>query len=130
MVAYDPNDSGVNLRAQPDGEVIGNLNNLALLQMQGPAGALPGWNWVYSGSLDEWGYVWGDLLRRELYQVQDPVDPSVNLRQSPNGNVITALSNGTLVRFLGIEEDWTLVATENDQQGYVHTDRMESPNCF
>ncbi len=130
MVAYDPADTSVNLRDRPDGRIIDQLPNLSLLQREGPAGAVPGWNYVFVLDTSTWGYVWGDLIYLARYQVQDPQDTFANMRRSPNGEVITAVPNGTEVHFIGTDGSWTKVLLDNGQEGYISTDRLDRPNCF
>jgi Bacterial SH3 domain len=129
-VAYDPTDTTVNLRDQPDGTVLANLPNLTRLQAPGPAGAEPGWNEVFVVESETWGFVWGDKIYRTYYQVQDPQDTSANVRRSPNGEVITSVPNGTEVRFLGIEGSWTQVQLDNGETGYISTQLLSDPSCF
>ncbi len=129
-VAYDPSDTTVNLRDKPDGTVLAALPNLTILQAPGPAGAEPGWNEVFVVESETWGFVWGDKIYRTYYQVQDPQDTRVNVRRSPNGEVITAVPNGTEVRFLGIEGSWTQVQLDSGETGYISTQLLSDPNCF
>lgn len=130
MLAYDPDDTSVNLRDQPDGSVLTSVSNLTPLNAEGPAFIEPGWNYVYVVDQDRWGYIWQDLIRRTYYQVDDPQDISANLRQSPNGSVIEPLANGTEVRFMGEADTWTQVELANGQIGYVATALLSDPNCF
>lgn len=130
MLAYDPEDSSVNLRDQPNGNVLTSLPNLTPLNAEGPAFIESGWNYVYVVNQDRWGYVWQDLIRRTYYQVDDPQDTYANLRQSPNGPVIEPLTNGTEVRFIGEAGTWTQVELANGQIGYVATALLSDPNCF
>jgi hypothetical protein len=129
-VAYDPEDDSVNLRDRPNGSVITSLPNLSLLQAEGPAGAEPGWNRVFAVESETWGFVLGDLIYRTYYQVQDPQDTSANVRRSPNGEVITAVPNGTEVRFLGIDGTWTQVQLDSGETGYISTQLLSEPSCF
>ena len=130
MTAYDPADTSVNLRDQPDGSVITSLPNLTQVQAEGPAGADPEWNRVYVVDSGEQGYIWGELLYRSYYQVLDPQDTSANLRQSPNGEMVSAIANKSLVRFLGIDGNWTKVELSSGQQGYILTELLARPDCF
>ncbi|MEM9151149.1 MAG: hypothetical protein AAGB19_11930, partial [Cyanobacteria bacterium P01_F01_bin.3] len=132
LVAYDPGDTIVNFREQPDSNsvIIRPLDNLTLVQSEGPAGTEPRWNRVYDTETDTWGYIWEDLLYHTYYQVQDPDGTSANLRDAPNGNLIAPIDNGTIVQFLGTEGDWTLVALGNRQEGYIQTLRLTPTNCF
>ena len=130
LVAYDPADTSVNLRDQPDGSVIDSLPNFSQVQMEGPAGIDSGWNHVYVVGSNTQGYVWGDLLHRSYYQVADPQDSFANLRRSPNGPVVTAVENETAVRFLGIMGEWTRVSLTSGQAGYIHSALLAPPSCF
>ncbi|MEO0457511.1 MAG: SH3 domain-containing protein [Cyanobacteria bacterium P01_A01_bin.114] len=130
MLAYDPEDTSVNLRDQPDGNILTSLPNLTPLNTEGPAGIEPGWNYVYAVDQDRWGYIWQDLIRLTYYQVEDPQDTYANLRQTPNGPVIDTLANGTEVRFMGTDGTWTQVELASGQVGYVATSLLMPPNCF
>ncbi|MEM6867519.1 MAG: protein kinase [Cyanobacteria bacterium P01_C01_bin.121] len=132
LVAYDPGDTIVNFREQPDSNsvIIRPLDNLTLVQSEEPAGTEPRWNRVYDTETDTWGYIWEDLLYHTYYQVQDPDGTSANLRDAPNRNLIAPIDNGTIVQFLGTEGDWTLVALGNRQEGYIQTLRLTPTNCF
>ena len=123
MVAYDPDDSSVNIRDRPNGQVIATVPNLT------PIGTLrlhrSAWNRTYiPGSDGEPGYIWGGLVRFSRLQVQDPEDTMANIRTAPNGEVVAALANGTKVTFLGIEGDWTHVEMDNGYRGYITTSRL------
>lgn len=130
MFAYDLADTSVNLRDQPDGKVIASLPNLSRLQTEGPAYVEPGWNRVFDVGSKTWGYVWGELIYRTYYQVQDPQDTFANLRQVPNGEIITAVPNGTHVQFKGVDGDWTQVRLRDGRTGYISSSRLGLPSCF
>ncbi len=137
ILAYDPDDTFVNLRNQPDGDIIVNLPNFTLLATEpgmAPAFIDSGWNHVHALAQNQSsfisGYVWEDLIRRTYYRVEDPQDTYVNLRESPNGSVAAALANGTEVRFMGEDGTWTRVQLANGQMGYVATALLTNPSCF
>ncbi|MEL6937972.1 MAG: SH3 domain-containing protein [Cyanobacteria bacterium J06598_1] len=130
LYAYDPEDTSVNVRDRPDGDIITDIPNFTTVSSEGPAGIEPGWNKLYVNDLDSWGYIWGDLLHRTHYQVQDAEDTSANLRQSPDGPVLTSVTNGTVVAFVGTTGDWTRVQTETGQQGYILNSLLTQPSCF
>ncbi len=64
------------------------------------------------------------------YQVNDPQDTSANLRQSPNGELIVAVPNGTEVLFLGVEGSWTQVQLGSGQTGYISTQLLSESDCY
>lgn len=130
MFAYDLADTSVNLRDQPNGKVITRLPNLSRLQTEGPAYVEPGWNRVFDVSSETWGYVWGELIYRTYYQVKDPQDTYANLRQVPNGAIITAVPNGTHVQFKGVDSGWTQVQLQDGRTGYISSSRLGLPSCF
>lgn len=132
LYAYDPNDTGVNLRDRPNGAVIKQVANLSEVYRADDAYAWidPGtWNHIelFDGTR---GYLWGDLLRHTAYRVYDPNDTSANFRSSPGGDVITPLANETEVEFLGESDGWTHVLTGRGADGYVATSLLATPNCF
>lgn len=136
MLAYDPNDTFVNLRSQPGGNIITSLPNYTVLrERSGPVVIGNGWNFVDVLESDrsayiQSGYVWHELIRRTYYQVADPQDTYANLRQLPDGPVLDTLPNGTEVRFIGEQGTWTQVELANGQIGYVATALLAEPNCF
>ncbi|MEL7313586.1 MAG: SH3 domain-containing protein [Cyanobacteria bacterium J06559_3] len=137
VLAYDPGDTAVNLRDQPDGDIVASLPNFTLLSTEpGMAPALidAGWNYVHVAAQNQpgfiSGYVWEDRIRRTYYQVKDPQDTYANLRESPDGSVVSILPNGTEVRFVGEKDTWTHVQLANGQMGYVATSLLTDPSCF
>jgi hypothetical protein len=138
LVAYDPNDTSVNLRDRPNGDVMDRLPNLTALSSQdGLAYIDPDeWNLVAVrrtnglGSTGQAGYIWHELLRRTYYQVEDTQDTYANLRQSPDGSILDTVPNGTEVRFMGEVGVWTQVELASGQTGYVATALLAEPRCF
>ncbi|MEO1633909.1 MAG: SH3 domain-containing protein, partial [Cyanobacteria bacterium J06631_9] len=133
LFAYDAEDTTVNVRESPNGEVIDSVPNLTRIQAKDLAFIESEWNEVLVSTNTKnivSGYIWGDMLYRTVYQVQDTEDPTVNLRTAPNGNVLTAVTNGTEVGFLGVEGEWTQVQLGNGQVGYIATTRLVPPSCF
>ncbi len=126
-VAYDPTNMTVNLSLQPGGNHLDSLPNLTRLQVELDE---LGWDRVFVVKTETWGYVRDDFIYRTYYQVQDLQDTSANVRRSPNGEVITAVPNGTEVRFLGIEGSWTQVQLDSGETGYISTQLLSDPNCF
>lgn len=136
MFAYDPEDTTVNFRDAPDGNIIARLPNLTRLQpTAGPAGADAGWNHVYIMETQELGYVWGDVIYRTAYRVQDPNDTGANLHQTPGGDIVATIPNGTTVNFLGSTRDWMHVslpvneAYKTGQDGYIAASLLTGPAC-
>ncbi|MEO1791978.1 MAG: protein kinase [Cyanobacteria bacterium J06629_19] len=130
LLAYDPEDTSVNVRSSPNGNLIDTLPNLSIVQQEGPALIETGWNLVNINDTGIQGYILGDLLYRTTYQVNDPSDTSANLRQTPDGELIAAIDNSTEVKFLGTNGSWTQVELNNGQSGYISTSRLAEPNCF
>ena len=142
LIAYDPEDSSINVRDSPNGNVVEAIPNLSMLSRKGTTAVATswtqeGWNDVQVSDTTTSGYIWGELLYRTAYQVNDPLDTFVNLRDAPNGDIVTALDNGTEVRFLGTEEDWTQIQVTlepsgepaSEQTGYVSTSLLAEPDC-
>ena len=136
MLAYDPEDSSVNLRDQPDGSIVTGLPNFTPLEVHtGPAFVEPGWNFIHVLEPDrsayrQSGYIWYELIRRTHYQVEDPQNSAANFRPSPDGPVIDTLANGTEVRFMGEVGTWTKVELADNRTGYVTTALLTDPSCF
>ena len=136
MLAYDPEDTSVNLRDQPDGNIVTGLPNFTPLGIHtGPALVEPGWNFIHVLEPDRsayWqsGYIWHELIRRTHYQVADPQDSAANFRQSPDGPVIATLANGTEVQFMGEVGTWTQVELADHRTGYITTALLTDPSCF
>ena len=136
MLAYDPADTSVNLRDQPDGNIVTSLPNFTPLGVHaGPAFVEPGWNLIHvlepdRSAYQQSGYVWHELIRRTHYQVEDPQNSAANFRPSPDGPVIDTLANGTEVRFMGEVGTWTKVELADNRTGYVTTALLTDPSCF
>ncbi|MEL6402227.1 MAG: SH3 domain-containing protein [Cyanobacteria bacterium J06626_4] len=136
MLAYDPEDTSVNLRDRPDGNIVTSLPNFTPLGVHtGPAFVEPGWNFIHvlapdRSAYQQSGYVWHELIRRTHYQVEDPQDSAANFRQSPDGPVIDTLANGTEVQFMGEAGTWTQVKLADNRIGYVATALLTDPSCF
>ncbi|MEM8721150.1 MAG: SH3 domain-containing protein [Cyanobacteria bacterium P01_G01_bin.39] len=124
--AYDSNDSGVNLRTQPNGTVIKKIINFTKISSEHTGGN----RWL-SVSLENGsqGYMWGQLIRPSLYRVYDHNDTYANLRRSPNGTLITAVPNNTVVKFLGASNKWTHVRLPNGIEGYIYTELLDNIHC-
>ena len=129
LTAYDPEDSSVNVRDSPDGTIIEAIPNLSIVSIKGPATVEARWHDVSVNNTATKGYIWGELLYRTAYQVNDPTDTFANLRDAAGGNAIAAINNGTEVQFLGTEGDWTQVQLGNGQTGYVSTPLLAEPDC-
>lgn len=138
LLAYDPNDTSVNLRDRPNGDVMDSLPNLTPVSAQDLLAYIfpDEWNLVVVqrvnglGSTGQAGYIWHELLRRTYYQVEDTQDTYANLRQSPDGPVLDTVPNGTEVRFMGEVDVWTQVELADGQTGYVATALLTEPSCF
>ena len=131
LLAYDPEDTYVNVRDQPNGNIVRSLPNFALIQSaDGPIGITEGWNEVLISMTQSKGYIHSDLISRTTYEVLDPNDTSANLRSAPDSEVITALANGTVVRFLSRKGDWTQVETQAGDIGYIASTLLAPPSCY
>ena len=132
LYAYDPEDTGVNVRDQPNGDVITQVPNLSsVYRADDPYAWIEPDTWNHIKLPDgTQGYLWGALLRHTAYRVYDPNDTAANLRAVPGGDVIVALPNDTEVEFLGEEGDWTHVRLGRGTDGYIATLLLGTPNCF
>lgn len=129
LFAYDPNDTFVNVRDRPNGEIIASLPNFSRLQLANDSlEPSQGWNEIYSGHRTR-GYVYSDLISRTVLSVLDPNDSGANLRSSPNGPIIKKLPNGTPVKFAGTDGNWTIVETEDERIGRISTALLAPPTC-
>jgi len=129
LAAYDPEDNTVNVRDTPDGSVIETIPNLSLISVERPTTLESGWRSVSVNDTGTQGYIWGELLYRAAYLVNDPTDTSANMRDAPNGNIIEPIDNGEVVEFLGIEGEWTHVKLGGEQTGYISTALLAEPDC-
>lgn len=134
LVAFDPNDTFVNLREIPNGLILRSLpNGTRLGKPNEPALIEPGWTAVQVNIREgktERGYVFSELLHRSIYEVRDPEDTIVNLREKPNGMILKSLVNGTEVAFVSEEDQWTKVRLLSGEEGYIFSTLLNPPSCF
>lgn len=119
MRVFDAKDTYVNLRSTPNGRVMMRLDNGSTVSVYGRTG---GWSRVQYPAARTAGYVYSQLLvpcTGTCMIVADPSDTYVNLRSTPNGRVVTRLSNGTRVYVYGRSGNWSWVEHEWDR---VRTD--------
>jgi hypothetical protein len=127
LTVFDPKDRAANLRRSPNGPIIMAVANGALVSTTNLANIEPGWTRVQVGNRN--GYMFSKFLHHSIAQVIDPQDRSVNLRRSPNGQVLQALPNRTEVMFLGLQGDWAQVRLVNGRVGYLFAKFLRPPMC-
>jgi hypothetical protein len=127
---FDLNDTKVNLRQSPNGRIVRTVANGTKVTDTYPETPPSPPNWMPVLYQNQTVYVWRRFLYRLIYEVVDPKDRSVNLRRSPNGSIIRALPNATLVMLLAPQGNWSKVRLENGQEGYVFSKFLREPGCF
>ncbi|WP_150496613.1 SH3 domain-containing protein [Roseibium aquae] len=120
-VISDPTDRALNVRETPNGRVINRLKNgrtVEITQFENDAKGRP-WGYAtgyYEGRFRNWGWVFMEALAcggpKDISQiagkscvVADPVDPTLNVRATPNGELINRLRNGRIIRITEIRDD-------------------------
>lgn len=120
-VVSDPTDRALNVRETPNGRVINRLKNgrtVEITQFENDAKGRP-WGYAtgyYEGRFRNWGWVFMAAVacngEQELSQVDgkscvvaDPVDPTLNVRATPNGELINRLRNGRRIKITEIRND-------------------------
>lgn len=136
-VVYDPNDTYVNVRKAPNGQIIRRIPNGA---KTGVIGEKNGWyNVAFDARFDSIeGFMKKELLwaNDSCYAIDDK-DTYVNLREqaSINSRVIRRVNNGTPVTCLnGIPENlntWVKVKVEDGtgKVGYMYGTKVGHPSC-
>jgi SH3-like domain-containing protein len=107
MKVFDPNDTYVNLRETPNGRVMMRLNNGTTVNVKERSGE---WSKVEYPAGRVSGYLFSKLLTScsgTCMVVADPNDTYVNLRRTPNGQVLARLKNGTRVYVYGRSGEWS-----------------------
>jgi hypothetical protein len=130
LTVFDAKDSFANLRQSPNGKVLTRIPNGSLVNtVDGRARIQPGWTAIRLPTMR--GYIASTLLHRSVYRVIDPQDKTVNLRSSPNGQVITSIPNDTEVMFLGKSGDgrWSRVRLASGKIGFIFAKFLLPPNC-
>ena len=61
------------------------------------------------------------------YTVSDP-DGFSNLRESPNGNIIKEVNEGTIFHVIGIENGFKKVSLEDGTEGFIHASKVVEYN--
>jgi len=120
-VIADAQDTALNVRDAPNGRVINRLRNGRKVEISKflndskgrPWGYANGkykgnyrnWGWVFMASLDCASSNEKDLPAKLSCIVADPLDPTLNVRSSPNGTVINRLRNGRKINVTRIKKD-------------------------
>jgi uncharacterized protein YgiM (DUF1202 family) len=136
-IVYDPNDTYVNVRTAPNGQIIRRIPNGA---KTGIFAEKNGWyNVAFDSRFDNIeGFIKKELLwpSTSCYAIDDK-DTYVNLREqaSINSRVIRRVNNGTPVTCLnGIPENlntWVKVRLEDGtgKVGYMYGTKVGHPSC-
>jgi hypothetical protein len=120
-VVSDPTDRALNVRETPNGRVINRLRNgrtVEITQFENDAKGRP-WGYAtgyYKGRFRNWGWVFMAAVAcdgaQDISQVDgkscvvaDPVDPTLNVRATPNGELINRLRNGRKIKITEIRND-------------------------
>lgn len=101
----DPTGTPLNVRASPDGKIIGTLKNGDLVEFVEHKEE-KGKRWALVSRFSEAaGYVFGAYLKCEgkdavgtICTVADPTGSPLNIRESPNGDIYGTWDNGVRVR--------------------------------
>jgi len=131
-VIYDPNDTYVNVRTAPNGNVIQGIPNGSKTSV---IGEQSGWYKVnFDSRFDSiTGFMKKELLWRSMkLYAMDLEDTYVNLRESPNGSVIRQVRNGTPLTFIeGNRNQWLKVRLEDGSGtvGYMYAPLVADPSC-
>ncbi len=132
FVVRDPNDTYVNVRTSPNGNIIRGIPNGSKTSI---IGEQQGW---YKVSFDSrfdsiTGFMKKELLWRSTRRyAMDLKDTYVNLRESPNGRVIRQVRNGTPLTVLeGNRNQWLTVRLEDGSGavGYMYASMVADPSC-
>ncbi|MEA5497910.1 SH3 domain-containing protein [Limnoraphis robusta Tam1] len=132
FVIYDPNDTSVNVRTAPNGNIIRGIPNGSKTSVTGEQ---QGWYKVTFDSRfdDITGFMKKELLWRSTRRyAMDSKDTYVNLRESPEGRVIRQVRNGTPLTVLeGNTNQWAKVRLENGSGtvGYMYNSLIADPSC-
>ncbi|ERT09338.1 bacterial SH3 domain protein [Lyngbya aestuarii BL J] len=132
FVIYDRNDTFVNVRTAPNGNVIRGIPNGSKTSVTGEQN---GWYKVTFDSRfdDITGFMKKELLWRSTRDyAMDSKDTYVNLRESPNGSVIRQVRNGTPLTFIeGNRNQWSKVRLEDGSGtvGYMYAPLVADPSC-
>ncbi len=127
---FDLNDTKVHLRQSPNGRILRTVANGTQVTDTYPETPPSSPGWLSVRYQNQTVYVFRRFLYRLVYEVVDPKDTRVNLRRSPNGPIIQALPNATLVMLLAPQGNWSKVRLENGQDGYVFSKFLREPACF
>ncbi|MEP4179572.1 MAG: hypothetical protein ABJL94_09160 [Rhizobiaceae bacterium] len=122
----DPNDTALNVRGEPNGDVTNRLRNgrrvdissIYLDDKNRPWGKASG---MFKGQYRDWGWIFMDSVncqangkadviqlhpgRNRYCTIADPTDNSLNVRDAPNGNLVNRLRNGRFVTINKYQND-------------------------
>ena len=136
----DPTDTPLNVRASPDGHIVGKLKNGDIVSILDRSSDASGKAWVYVGDDKDRkpiGWVYRDYVACEGTQtvsgntclVMDPSSTPLNVRVSPYGRITGTLRNGIFVTILKSASDrkgdsWAYVGNAGDRSsiGWVFRD--------
>lgn len=124
-IIADPQDTALNVRATPNGKVINRLRNGRIVEITRSKNDAKGRPWgyaegLYNGKYRKWGWVFMAAVDCQGNRsvkvskppsaelkcvVADPVDPTLNVRSTPNGTLINRLKNGREIRILRTKND-------------------------
>lgn len=114
--------SGVNIRKSPNGEIVKTTTNTIKI-----TGEVEG-NWVKVLLDGQEVYVWKALIKPELPMVEGYINKATNLRQTPNGKILTTIK--PVVKVKGeMHGNWVKV-TVNGIEGYIYRPLIESKSAM
>jgi uncharacterized protein YraI len=118
-------DVGLNVRTGPWGDVVGVLQNGAVIKILGKEGA---WYKIdYNGETRyvHSGYVATEAAPTSAFTGYVNTENSfLNVRSGPWGNIIGRLDHGAGIDILGKSGDWYIISY-NGQQAYIHSDYIQ-----
>ena len=110
-LVMDPTGTPLNVRATPNGQIVGTLNNGYQVTVLDRTSDRRGKSWVYVGNYENnkpIGWVAREFIacagaqagNQSICRVMDPTGTALNVRTTPDGHIVGTLSNGTLVKIL------------------------------
>lgn len=134
FVVFDPQDTYVNLRQTPNGKVVERINNGQKMGVSF-ADSSPEWSYVNStAAQNRSGYMKSSLLwYGTTHYAIDSQDTFVNLRSSPNGQIIRRVVNGTPLTILPEKavNGWVKIRLNIGDRatGYMSRNLIANPTC-
>lgn len=114
--------TGSNLRRSPNGEIVKTTTSSIKI-----SGVVEG-NWVKFNLDGQELYVWKPLIKSELPIVEGYINYATNLRQTPNGKILTTIK--PVVKVKGeLQGNWVKV-TVNGIVGYVYRPLIDSKSIM